>query len=253
MELPFPRSDSFAVEGYEPQPFPEMVWPVLSKLDLKLMDTYLGYDVTTLRNIKTPMLEGYMMIWAIDKVKRVSLSRMVFMKRMVFNEVGMGPNEDYDFPSFSSEFIENPGNTHFLLDLQATRDIVIDTWYREKYLDPVAPIWKEYQDVNNDINPNPWYRAFQSPYSISGRHKPQDGDRSFFPRIVECLVKYLEYYIDNVLPQATPIESPEVKEYLKKRKQSVIEQFRTLDPGGGALIKALGIEEGKKLLEVLFS
>jgi len=198
------------------------------------------------------MLEGYMMIWAIDKVKRVSLSRMVFMKRMVFNELGMGSNEDYDFPSFSSEFIENPGNTHFLLDLQATRDIVIDTWYREKYLDPVAPIWKEYQDVNNDINPNPWYRAFQSPYSISGRHKPQDGDRSFFPRIVECVVKYLEYYIDNVLPQATPIESPKAKEFVNKKKRAMMEIYRTKDPGGGPLVKALGVEEAKKMLEVMF-
>ncbi|HEY87739.1 MAG TPA: hypothetical protein G4O06_06935 [Dehalococcoidia bacterium] len=253
MQSPFPSSDSFAVEGYKPQPFPEMLWPVLSKLDLKLMDTYLGYDVTTLRNIKTPMVEGYMMIWAVDKVKRLSLSHLVFMKRMVFSEVGMGPNEDYDFPLFSSELVENPANAHFLADMHAMRDIVIDTWYREKYLDPLDSIWKEYQDVNNDINPNPWYRAFQSPYSISGRHKPQDGDRSFFPRIIECLVKYLEYYIGNVLPQATPIESPEVKEYVKKRKYSIMEQYRTLDPGAGPIMKSLGIEEGKKLLEVLFS
>lgn len=231
---------SFTVEGYVPQPTPEIIWPILAKLNLKPLTSWRGIEVQPRKENRGPMAETVSVMGYTDKVEKVVLSFAVFMKRMAGTFMTIFPNDDYDFPIFTAELIENPGNLHFLCDMHPLRDLVIDEWYREKYLDPVAPIWKEYQDVHNDINPLVWFRSFLSPYPISGRHKPQDGDRSGYARIVECLAKYVEYYVDNVVPKATPIESPEAKEFVNKKKEAIRTIYQTRDPGAAVGAKLSG-------------
>jgi len=110
------------------------------------------------------------------------------------------------------------------------RDLVINEWYREKYLDPVEPIWKEYFDLHNDVNPNTWFRSFLSPFPICSRLTPKDGDRSEFARLTEVLAKYLDYYITNVIPKAEPVKDPQAKEFATKKSldyQTLQKTFQT--------------------------
>lgn len=197
-------------------------------------------------------MEGCLLSFYTHKIEKLTVGFQVFMKRMAMTPLTIAPNDDYDFPMFTAEFVENPGGVHFLVDMHPLRDLVIDSWYREKYLDPVDPIWKEYQDVQSEINPLAWYRSFLSPYSIGGRHKPETPDRSGLSRVAECLAKYLEYYVAHVIPNAEPVKDPQSKEFAIKKKKIIRETYQTKDPGAGPLVKALGVDLAKKVLVALF-
>ena len=246
------NSKSWKCEAFEPQPIPETIWPILAKLDLKPLTSFQGIDITDAQETRLPLMEGCLLAFYTDKIEKLSIGFSVFMKRMAMSPLMIAPNDDYDFPMFSAEFVENPGGVHFLVDMHPLRDLVIDSWYREKYLDLVDPIWKEYQDVQSEINPLPWYRSFLSPYSLGGRHKVEGSDRSGLLRVVECLVKYLEYYVDHVIPNAEPIKDPQAKEFVIKKKKALREVYQTKDPGAGPLVKVLGVELAKKHLHALF-
>ena len=172
------NSKIWKCEAFEPQPVPETIWPILSKLDLKPLTSFQGVDITDAQETRQPLMEGCLLSFYTDKIEKLSVGFSVFMKRMAMTPLMIAPNDDYDFPMFSAEFIENPGGAHFLVDMHPLRYLVIDSWYREKYLDPIDPIWKEYQDVETERNPFAWYRSFLSPYSLIGRPKVEGSDRS---------------------------------------------------------------------------
>jgi hypothetical protein len=246
------NSKEFAVDAYKPQPIPETIWPILSKLDLKPLTNYKGVDLTDILRIKKPLMEASILVFHTDKIEKLMTGFLVFMRRMAMTPLVIIPKDDYDFPMLGTEYIENPGRLHFLFDMHPLRDIVVEPWYREKYLDPFEPIWKEYIDLHNDINPNIWFRAMLSPFPICCRQEPKNSDRSGFSRATEFLAKSLEYYINNVIPKAEPITNPQAKQYIVKRKNMIRETFRTMDPGGGPLAKTLGIDLAKKVLLALF-
>jgi hypothetical protein len=245
-------SKSFAVEGFEPQPVVETLWPILSRLDLKPLKVYKGVDMTEIQNIKRPLTEAAYKTFYTDKIEKILIGYQVFMKRMTIQPIALSPNDDYDFPILIAEVVENPGRVHFLLDMHPLRDLVVDEWYREKYLDPIEPIWKEYLDLYNDINPNTWFRSFLSPFPICCRLTPKDSDRSEFARLTEVLAKYLEYYVSNVIPKAEPVKDPQAKEFAVKKKNAIRSIYSTRDPGGGPLVKVCGPELAKKILLALF-
>lgn len=245
-------SKCWRVERFEPLPTPEKIWPILSKLDLKPLTNYKGVDITELRNIRKPLIEGAMVAFYTNKIEKLATGFQVFMKNLAMTPLSIVPNDDYDFPMLLSEVVENPGGLHFLLDMHPLRDLVIDEWYREKYLDPIEPVWKEYLDLYNDINPNTWFRSFLSPFPICCRLKPKNSDRSEFSRVVECLTKYLEHYVNHVIPNAEPIKDPQVKEFVVKKKNKIREIYMTRDPGGGPLVKTLGQDLARKMLLTLF-
>jgi hypothetical protein len=245
-------SKKYAVESYEPQPLLETIWPIVSKLDLKPLTNYKGVDITELENIKKPLMEGSILCFYTDKIEKLILAHQVFMKRMSIKYVMVYPHDDYDFPFFAGEVDEAPSHAFFILDMHPLQDIVVDSWYREKYLDPVEPIWKEYLDLHNDINPFAWFRAFLSPFAITGRHKPKNADRSELSRLTESTAKYLEYYVNHVIPEAEPVKDPQAKEFAVRKKNAIRETYKTKDPGGGALIKALGAELFKKVVHAIY-
>jgi len=246
------NSKSWKCEGFKPQPAPETIWPILSKLDLKPLTKFRGVDISEVQEVRLPLMEGCLLSFYTDKIEKLSVGFQIFMKRLAMTPIMIAPNDDYDFPMFSAEFVENPGGAHFLVDMHPLRDLVIDSWYREKYLDPVEPIWKEFQDVQTEANPNVWYRTFLSPFSIGGRPKAEGGDRSSLSRAIECLARYLEYYVNNVIPNAEPVKDPQAKEFAIKRKKAMRETYQTRDPGGGPLAKTLGVDLAKKYLHALF-
>ena len=247
------NSKSWKWEAFEPQPVPETLWPILSKLDLKPLTNWQGVDISELQEVRQPLLEGCLLSFCTDKIEKLSVGFHFFMKRWAVTALTIAPNDDYDFPKFSGEFIEDPGSVLFLVDMNPLRDLVIDSWYREKYLDPVEPIWKEYQDVQTEINPNAWYRALLSPFSIGSHPKVEGNDRSGLSRVADCLAKYLEYYVDYVIPNAEPVKDPQAKEFAMKKKRAIKETYKTKEyREDRVLVKALGVDLAKKQFHAIF-
>jgi len=245
------NSKAFPVEGFTPSPTPEYVWPVIEKLNPRPISTWEGMDVTDLQEMRKPMMDGCMYEFETDKLEKINLGFLVFMKRMVGTFVTLFPRDNYDFPVFSAELIENPGNLHFLMDMHPLRDLVTDEWYRQKYLDPVEPLWKEYADIHNDVNPNNWWRSFLSTYPVSGRHKPAE-DRSNINRVAEYLSKYLDYYVTNVVAKAEPQTDAAGLEFANRKKKAMRMIYRTRDPGAGPLVRVMGVEGARKIVACLF-
>ena len=246
------NSKSWKCEAFEPQPVPETRWSILSKLDLKPLTNWQGIDISEVQEMRKPLLEGCLLSFCTDKIEKLSVGFQISMKRVAMNPLIITPNDDYDFPMFAAEFAEDPGGVLLLVDMHPLRDLVIDSWYREKYLDPVEPIWKEYPDVQRQINPYAWYRAFLSPFSIGSRYKVEGSDRSKLSRVADWLDKYLEYYLDYVIPNAVPVEDPQAKEFAMKKKKAIRETYQIRDPGGEMLVQALGVDLAKKYLHALF-
>jgi len=251
MSLKLFNSKAFTVEGFTPSPTPEYVWPDIEKLNPRPISTWEGMDVTDIQEMRKPMMDGCMYSFETDKLEKINLGFLVFMKRMAGTFITLFPRDNYDFPVFSAELIENPGNLHFLMDMHPLRDLVIDEWYRQKYLDPVEPLWKEYADIHNDVNPNNWWRSFLSTYPVSGRHKPAE-DRSNINRVAEYLSKYLDYYLTEVVAKAGPQNDAAGLEFANRKKKAIRMIYRTRDPGAGPLVRVMGVEGAKKIVACLF-
>jgi len=234
-------------EDFEPQPVVETVWPILSKLNPKLMTTSEGEDITDLQEMRVYIMEGSNLFFSTDKIEKLIITIQVVAKRLNCAWVEITPNNDYDFPIFEVDIFEYLDRVFFLLDMHPLRDLVIDAWYREKYLDPVEPIWKEYPDLNTGKSVTASaLSSFLSPYSIIGIHKPADDMRSNMARMLECATKYLEYYVDNVVAKAEPVEDPEGKAFVIKKKQAMRAYYRTKDPTVAQMSKQLGFDLLKK-------
>ena len=241
------NTEIWGCEGFEPQPVVETLWPILAKLNPKPITTDLGEDITDLQEMRVPIMQGCELFFSTDKIEKLHIAIVVIMKNINSAWVEVTPNDDYDFPIFELDLFEYSDKAFFLLDMHPLRDLVIDAWYREKYLDPVEPIWKEYPDLNTGKSVTASaLSSFLSPYSIIGIHKPADDMRSNMARMLECATKYLEYYVDNVVAKAEPVEDPERKAFVIKKKQAMRAYYRTKDPTVAQMSKQLGFDLLKK-------
>jgi hypothetical protein len=192
--------------------------------------------------MRSPVIRGSEFCFFTDKIGKGVIFITVGIQRLVCAAVLISPNDDYDLPMFEVDLFEYTDNVLFLLDMHPLRDLAVDPWYREKYLDPVEPIWKEYLDLNDTVQRNDFLSPFLSPYSIRGHQKPADDKRSNIARMLECTVKYLEYYVDTVVAKAEPVKDPEGKAYAIKKKNLYRESLRAKDPTVELMNKQLGLD-----------
>jgi hypothetical protein len=188
-------------------------------------------------------MEGTELFFSADKIEKLVIAIIVLTKQINSAWVEVTPNDDYDFPIFEVDLFEYADRAFFLLDMHPLRDLVVDPWYREQYLDPVEPIWKKYLDLNTGQSVTASaLRSFLSPYSIIGIHKISDDKRSNIAKMLECLVEYLEYYVNNVVAKARPVRDPEGKAFVIKKKQAMRAYYRTKDPTIAQMSKQLGFD-----------
>jgi hypothetical protein len=228
-------------EEFEPQPVVDTLWPIVAKLKPKIMTTSEGEDITDLHEMRTPVISGSEFCFSTDKIGKGVIFVTAGIQRLVCGAVLISPNDDYDFPMFEVDHFEYADRVVFLLDMHPLRDLTTDAWYREKYLDPVEPIWKEYLDLNDGVERNDFLSPFLSPYSIRGHHKPVDDKRSNIARMLECTAKYLEYYVDRVVAEAEPVSDPEGRAFAIKQKDLVRDTYRAQDPTVRKMSEELGL------------
>ena len=72
-----------------------------------------------------------------------------------------------------------------------------------------------------------------------------DGPSGQRERALECEVEYIKHWVKQV-NKAEPLKDDEYKQYVNKRKRTIMSQLRQRDPLGSVLMRTMGPELGKK-------
>jgi hypothetical protein len=241
-------SKTWPVTGIpEVRPFPERVWAILRKLNLRRLNAFENEDLTPLqRFIETPMCQGACTVWESDKIEKLCFWWLRMAKRMISAAVLATPKDNYDFPALLVDWDEARGPGHFMCDLQPLTDLVINEWYRQKYMDGIDPIYRKYYDLVGPPSLHTWFRTITGPYYIFGR--PQTAEERMRP--LNCVLEYISFWTDMVL-KAEPIDDPRLYlhlEYVKMRKKKWREWLRYRDPVEAVIMRTCGPELGKKIM-----
>ena len=119
-------------DDFEPQPVVETLWPILSRLNLTIMMSSEGEDITDLQEIRSPVIRGSEFCFSSDKIGKGVIFITVTIQGLVCVGVLISPNDDYDFPMFEVDHFEYSDKVLFLIDMHPLRDIIADPGYREK-------------------------------------------------------------------------------------------------------------------------
>jgi hypothetical protein len=234
---------------------------IFEGIELERLQTYVGMDTGSAWDFKTPMATGYYRPYTIkgsNRVEKITIGELHYMKRAKYCILNLTASDDYDLPVFACEFDETAARVGVTIDVMPLVDIVVYPEYREKYLDPVADLWRQYRTipglttegrclVQRRYGPWPWARATQSPYTLDG-HIVQPEDRG---SIVEACAAYARIWLD-CLKKAEPLKDSPYKQEMLARKRTLQKYYRDLDPGGEVIKKIFGEEKHKLFVSLVF-
>jgi hypothetical protein len=230
-------------------------------IEFEPLKTYNEMDTKPAWDFKTPMAYGFYKPYLIkgsDKVEKIVVGELHYMRRVTYCAVNMTPSDDYDLPVFACEFDESAPRLSVTIDLMPLVDIAVHQDYYKKYLDPLADLWRKFRTipgftvagrclVQRRYAPWPWARATLSPYSLDGKvEEPEDRYR-----VVEAIVAYGRVWLD-LLEKAEPVKDPEYKQEMLTRKKALQKYYRDLDPGGEVIKKLFGEERHKLFVSLVF-
>jgi len=250
-----------SLEGFQPLSPPKGYWEILKDYDFEPLEEFEGVNIAEhkkkveekMKGMDSSMImRGGSQYFQSDKIEKISFGWSIIRKSIVAGGCMGWPRDDYDFPVLTLDWDESIKHVHTIADFIPLTDIVMNDWYREKYLDGIESTYKQYTDLL-DAPPNPinWFRSLTSPYLISG--KPDAGqDRAMVKRALDCLVAYLKYWLEEIVAKSEPIKDPEHKEYVSKRKAKIRDVLRRKDPGGAPMAAMMGKELAWNGLKLLF-
>ena len=239
-DLGFDPETIWKMKNFDPHPYPQKTWPLLKDLGLKKLEEIEGEDLRVLQEgITKPMIKGAFRHFYNDKIEKLA-HMWVLISGSIAGGMWMGwPNENYDYPALVMAWEESKKRLHIIIDLMPMVDVVEYESYREKYLDPIEPVFNEYKDLIGPPSTYRWFRAQLGPYNIF------DGPSGQRERALTCQMEYIKHWAELV-KNAEPMEDGPYKEYVNKRKRTIQLQLRQRDPLGSVLIRTMGEELGKK-------
>ena len=174
-------------------------------LDLVPLEKYLGRDTREALEIKKPMATGSYKAFRLrgsDKIDKIAYGELHYMRRAKYCSMNFTTSDDYDLPIFACEFDESAKRLSITIDFMPVVDIAVYPEYREKYLDPLADLWRRYRTlpglteegrclVQRRYAPWPWARESLSPYPVDGR-VTETGDRC---KVVEVVAAYAKTWL----------------------------------------------------------
>jgi len=226
-------------------------------LELVPLETYQGMDTRPAWEFKTPMASGFYQPYLIkgdSKIEKITIGELHYMRRAKYCILNMTASDDYDLPIYACEFDESAPRLAVTIDFMPLADIAVHEEYGERYLDPLAGLWRKYRTipgftkegrclVQRRYGPWPWARETLSPYCLDGKIEERE-DRK---KVMEAIVEYTRVWLD-LWRKAKPISDPEYKQEILMRKKTMQRYYRDRDPGGEVLKKIFG--EGKHRLFV---
>jgi hypothetical protein len=229
--------------------------------ELVPLETYLGKDTRPAWDFKTPMATGFYRPYLIkgsDKVEKITIGELHYMKRAKYCAMNMTASDDYDLPIFACEWDETAPRIGVTTDFMPVVDVTVHPEYREKYLAPLADLWRKYRTipgftsegrclVQRRYGPWPWARETLSPFCLDGRVEEKE-DRY---KVLEATVAYARVWLD-LLKKSEPIKDLAYKEEMLKRKRTMQKYYRDRDPGGEVLKKIFGEEKTHLFVSLIF-
>jgi len=230
-------------------------------LDLIPLETYEGMDTRGAWEFKTPMATGFYKPFVMKgstKIEKITYGELHYMRRAIYSAMNMTAGDDYDLPIFSCEFDESAPRIGVTIDLMPVVDIAVHPEYVEKYLSPLAPLWRKYRSlpgltregrclVQRRYGPWPWARETLSPFSLDGRiEEPEDR-----VKILSAIIDYARVWLEH-LKKAEPITDPAYKEEMLARKKTMQKFYRDRDPGGEVIKKIFGEEKHLLFVSLIF-
>ena len=236
-------------------------YKLFEKYGLVRLENYLGMDTSPAWEYKTPMANGFYKPYTIkgsDKIEKITIGELHYMNRANYCALNMTPSDNYDLPIFACEFDESAARLGITVDLMPLVDIGAHPEYREKYLDPLADIWRQYRTlpgltregkclVQRRYAPWPWARASLSPYSLDGRI--EDPETRY--AIMDAIAAYARIWL-NLMEKAQPITDAAYKTEMLTRKRALQKYYRDLDPGGEVIKKIFGHEKHVLFVSLVF-
>jgi hypothetical protein len=230
-------------------------------LELIPLETYQGMDTKPAAEFKTAMASGFYKAYQIkgsDKIEKITIGELGYLNRAKYCALNMTASDDYDLPVLACEFDEFATRLGITLDMMPLADITVHPEYREKYLDPLAPVWREFRTipgltkegrclVQRRYGPWPWARASLSPYPLDGNIEESDNRY----KIVEAIVAYARLWLE-LLSKAEPMRDPGYKQEVLKRKKTLQKFYRDRDPGGEVIKKIFGEEKHLLFVSLIF-
>jgi len=226
-------------------------------IELVPLETYEGMDTKPAWEFKAPMASGFYKPYLIkgsNKIEKITIGELHYMGRAKYCALNMTATDDYDLPIFACEFDETAPRVGVTTDFMPTVDMAVHEDYLKKYYSRLAGPWRKYRTIpgftregrcllQRRYGPWPWARETLSPFSLDGRVEEKE-DRG---KVMEAVVAYARVWLD-LLKTAEPINDPEYKQEMLKRKKTMQTYYRDLDPGGEVMKKIFG--EGKHHLFV---
>ena len=230
-------------------------------IDLTPLEAYEEMDTHEAWDFKTPMATGFYKPYIIKgstKVEKITFGELHYMRRAIYSAINMTAGDDYDLPIFSCEFDESAPRIGVTVDLMPMVDIAVHPEYSEKYLAPLAPLWRKYRTipgltregrclVQRRYGPWAWARESLSPFSLDGRiEEPEDRIK-----IIDAIIAYARVWLD-LLQHAEPIRDPAYKQEMLTRKKTLQKFYRDRDPGGEVIKKIFGDEKHRLFVSLIF-
>lgn len=225
------------------------------------LEEYQGMSTKPAWSFETKMASGFYRPYLIkgsDKIEKITIGELHYMKRAKYCALNMTASDDYDLPIFACEWDEMASRIGVTIDLMPVVDIAVHPEYLERYLKPLAPLWRKYRTipgftqegrclVQRRYGPWPWARETLSPFSLDGRVEEIE-DRY---RVLEATVAYAKVWLE-LLKMAEPIKDQNYKEEMLNRKKTMQKFYRERDPGGEVLKHIFGEEKTRLFVSLIF-
>jgi hypothetical protein len=229
----------------------EKICELLEPLDVKPIKKINGSSVEPLfKGIQKPMANGWWRAYEADKIKKLCIANFSIMKRIYVMALVIYPTDDYDLPCFVSEWNESGKILSTMVDLLPLTDVVMNEWYVTKYLDALMPLYEKYRKLPG-FQPNiyNWFRPEQSPYGLNFR--PEMSPNFDKQQYLQVHIDYLGIWLDN-WRKAEPLKDSTLKVYANKRKDKIINNFRTKAVDIKSFSELIGKDLGNLLVKCLF-
>jgi hypothetical protein len=249
-----------SLPGFEPQQTAKALWEIFKDYDFEILSEIEGINIAQLKIDMDQKLQekgmgpmkGSRLYVSGGKIEKLNIGWTIIRDAMLIATCMGWPKDDYDFPVLATTWDESAKHVHMIADFMPLKDLTMNEWYLEKYLDPFEPQYKQYTDLL-DAPPEhlSWFRAISSPYVIAGRPKA-DPDRAVMKRALDCICMYAKYWLEEIVAKAEPITDPKHKEQVKARKEKIKDIYRRKDPGGPVMVAIFGKELAWRSLKILF-
>ena len=246
--------------NFQPQQTAKTLWDIFQDYDFETMEEVTGINVAQhmkeqeekMKEQGMKPLKGDWRFFCNDKIEKLYIGWIIIRDAMLICTCMGWPRDDYDFPILATTWDESEKHVHMISDFIPLTDLIMHEDYLEQYLDPFEPTFKKYTDLleapAGDLS---WFRALSSPYVIIGRNKA-DPERKTMKRALNCLSKYVTYWLDEIVAKAEPITDLAYKEQVKAKKEKVRDIYRRQDPGGPVMVALFGKEHAWKSLLLSF-